>query len=169
MKSLMKIFFILAGMITNFSFIFLIESCNHQDKENKKTSTEYWYLTNGEEEDKITTYPVNGKIPFHDSKDSLLSDYDFTYKSIKHSIKMYTNDAFAPIDGGILKYELDSIGIIYNRSTTWFNYGRLLSNNDSINSLVDRALEYIIMRPKLHCYHCCPPEGNNKFIPPKPN
>ncbi len=67
---------------------------------------------------------------------------------------MYSSDNLAPIDGGILKYTCDSIGIIYSRPTTWRSFRRLYSNNDSINDLVNTAFGYMLMRKSLRCFYC---------------
>lgn len=64
---------------------------------------------------------------------------------------MYTNiyHDFAA-DGGLIEYELDSIGVIYFKSLTWEGYGRLITNNDSLNQIINIALEHIIARSSLH-------------------
>ncbi|MBS1636903.1 MAG: hypothetical protein JST26_13380 [Bacteroidetes bacterium] len=86
--------------------------------------------------------------------DELLATEYFEYRGKMHSINMYCSDRKAPVDGGKLKYTLDSLGMIYGRSTTWPSYIRLRSNNDSINDLIQEAYSYMLMKSSLHCFHC---------------
>ncbi|MGY2132525.1 hypothetical protein ACW9KT_09865 [Hymenobacter sp. HD11105] len=101
-----------------------------------------------------TEYIKVEQIKRHNPKDTLIAYFNFALGERRHFIDVYTSDFYAPEDGGTLLYELDSLGVIYGRSTTWFKYSRLQSNNDSINEIIDVALEHIILRPELHCYLC---------------
>jgi hypothetical protein len=67
-----------------------------------------------------------------------------------HWINLFTNYPHAPIDGGYLAFELDTLGIIYTKSTTWNSYSRLKSTNDSLNTLITVAFENIILNDKFH-------------------
>lgn len=89
-----------------------------------------------------------------DHIDELLATEHFKYKNQYHTINFYSSDNKAPVDGGALKYTLDSIGVIYGRAVWWPNFSRLSSNNDSINDLISAALGYIIMSQPLRCYYC---------------
>ncbi len=94
------------------------------------------------------------EVNYIDSIDELIATEHFKYKEQYHIIKMYSSDNHAPVDGGGLKYSLDSIGVIYSRAIWWPNFGRLASNNDSINDLISTALGYIISRSSLRCFYC---------------
>lgn len=101
--------------------------------------------------------PVRNKISetfWHHDQDTLLASVSFSFRDTMHEIRMFTNDYIAADDGGELMYELDSIGIFYQRSTTWKSYSRLHSNKDSINAILEVALENIILNQDLHCYQC---------------
>ena len=104
------------------------------------------------------------KIDRHDPKDTLIASQDFEMNGKSHLIKMFTSDLHAPTDGGVLAYELDSLGIIYSRSTTWYSYRRLKSTNDSINATIDAAIENILLYPNLSCYQRT--DTTRKFVPP---
>lgn len=127
----------------------IIFACKNK-VENKQTIFFYTGLMhNGN--DSSETFTSN-KINRHTDKDTLVTSQDFELKGTKHLIKLFKDKGPVPIDGGALYYELDSLGIIYSRSTIWYSYSRLRSNNDSINLAIDVALETILLYPKLSCY-----------------
>lgn len=95
-------------------------------------------------------------------QDELLVTESFEYRKQFHTIKFYSSDNKASVDGGGLKYTLDSMGVVYNRSTTWPNFRRLSTNNDSINDLISASLGYMMMKSSLRCYHC---DDKNSHIP----
>lgn len=86
--------------------------------------------------------------------DELVAEEHFEYRGKLHSIRFYSSEGTAPVDGGELKYTLDSLGVIYERAVWWPNFIRLSSNNDSINDLVSAAFGQIMMRSSLRCYYC---------------
>lgn len=88
------------------------------------------------------------------SADELIETEHFKYKEQYHTINFYSSEGAAPIDGGGLKYTLDTIGVIYNRAVWWPNFVRLSSNNDSMNDLIGTAFGYIMMKSSLRCYYC---------------
>jgi hypothetical protein len=89
-------------------------------------------------------------IKHHDLKDTFLVQSMFELNGKVHWINLFSNHNSAPIDGGYLAFELDTLGIIYMKSTTWNSYSRLKSTNDSINDLITIALEKIILNDKFH-------------------
>jgi hypothetical protein len=91
-----------------------------------------------------------------DTADKFIGSGNFIYNKQGHVIKAFTSDNHAPVDGGRLYYTMDTLGIIYSRSTTWYNSVRLQSNDDSVNSLINHAFGNILLNPKLHCYNCPP-------------
>ncbi|QIL74869.1 hypothetical protein [Hymenobacter sp. HDW8] len=135
----------------------LVTSCLIScDKVGKKKKDPLTFYYTGSKIPKYNIVSITAKeIKRHDPNDSLLSYLNFNVNNTNHIINMYTSDfRDVAMDSGALLYELDSLGVIYGRSTTWFNYRRLHSNNDSINEIIDVALEHIILRPQLHCYLC---------------
>jgi hypothetical protein len=148
--------------------ILFICSCNSQT-ENSKTETIFYHYTGMNINSNYKLDTINPKlIPRHHINDSLLATSEFDCKGRLHVIRMYTSDFNAPIDGGQIIYELDNLGSVYSRSTTWHTYYRLRSNNDSINLVIDLALENIILNQNLHCYNCYPPIiiAKEKLSPP---
>jgi len=89
-----------------------------------------------------------------DTADALLAKGGFTYQQKDHGILVYTSDNHSQVDGGRLYYTLDTLGIIFERSTTWRSYVRLKSDNDSINDIISQALAHILSRPEFHAYQC---------------
>jgi len=89
-------------------------------------------------------------IKKHDVKDILLAQKKFKLNGERHYISLYTNYPHAPIDGGYLAFELDTLGIIYTKNVTWYSYSSLKSTNDSINNLIHVALENIILNDEFH-------------------
>ena len=146
--------------------VLLIYSCNLQTKKSK-ISTDIFYYT-GIRNLRIDTLPKK-IIPFHGKKDSLIAIKAFELYGHNHLIRMYTDEFYEEvIDGGNLIYEIDSLGIFYSRSTSWPSYSRLKSNNDSINYLIEVALENILLNEQLRCYKFIQPMVESiKFIPPQ--
>jgi hypothetical protein len=101
----------------------------------------------------------------HDEKDSLIYRYNFQFNNGWHTIQVLTNDFYAPIDGGYISYTLDSIGIIYRKSTTWYSCEWIRTNNDSINTIIDAAFGNILMHQELSNYR--PNKPSIKFKTPK--
>ena len=146
--------------------IILFLSCYNKTKKENESTLRFFYVTNFRNhlDTAIDKYPSNR----HNEKDSLLAYQRFEYEGEIHMIKMYTSDFYAPVDGGELMYELDSLGIIYSRSTTWYGYSRLRCNNDSLNSIIDVAIENIVLFPSMHCYSCnIYSDKKIKFTPPE--
>ena len=92
------------------------------------------------------------KVRYHQNLDTMIANEVFLFNDKAHMIRKYSSDNHAATDGGALRFELDSLGIIYSKSTTWASYSRLHSTNDSINLLINYALEAIILNGNLSCY-----------------
>lgn len=131
--------------------IVLVSSCS--DKLPHKKEDKLYYLMASDRRDYIDTISYKD-FQQYDSLDRFIAEDHFILNKTNHIIKAFTSDNHAPIDGGRFYYTLDSIGIIYTRSTTWPVSIRLSSNNDSINDLMNAALGRIILKPLLHCYQC---------------
>ena len=144
------------------SFIFILLSC-------KKTVTKnvnFYYISDTEFSRGNDTIKFC-LLPQVDTADLYIGKGHFVFNNVDHLIKSYTSDNHAPIDGGRLYYTLDTIGIIYQRSTTWYNALRLQTNCDSINNLISQAFAHILLRKELSCYSFGNLETNSKvFIPP---
>lgn len=133
--------------------VLLIYSCNSQTKKSK-ISTDIFYYT-GVKNFRIDTFNLS-MLPFHEKRDSLITKGEFELFERKHQIRMYTHISGATDEDNLL-FEIDSIGIFYSRSINWPSYSRLKSNNDSINILIDFALENILMDERMRCYSYFPP------------
>ena len=151
------------SLIVVFALGLGIVSCNRQEQKYKATLLFYYRYTNGETRDSVTITQISK----HKMPDTLISEQSFEFKGNPHFIRMYTDDNHAPHDGGHLVYELDSLGIIYGRGTTWRSYTMLQSNNDSINALINAGLGTILLYDKLRCYGAPPIMKTIKFIPPE--
>jgi hypothetical protein len=139
---------------TSFYLIILVGltliSCEEKQKIIKDEMQYYYrsYSRNGQREN--DTISIIKRKRFN-SIDSLIGLVTFEYKGNNHSIKMYTNFYHElGLDGGLIEYELDSLGVIYFKSLTWEGYGRLITNNDSLNQIINIALEHVIARSSLH-------------------
>lgn len=140
-RKMMRLFFLLV-------FIGLF-SCK---KNSKKNDNLLFYYTGSNQYEQFRSDTFNAsKINHHSKRDILLVQQEFQFNNKSHFISVFTNDLYAPIDAGYLIYELDTIGAFYSRSTTWYSYRRLKSNNDSINLVIDAAIENILLYPKLSC------------------
>lgn len=144
--------------------LILLASCS--DKKTITEKTIFYYLINSDGKNNGDTVKYE-EFNFIGAGDEQVAKGYFSYNKKEHSIKVYTSDNQAPIDGGRLYYTLDSIGTIYSRSTTWWTSLRLQSNNDSINDLINAAYAHILMKPSLHCYQCRQVDRTDvKFLPP---
>lgn len=131
--------------------LLILLSCNIDDK--KKNTVKYFYVIFRRDHFNADTIPTND-INNIDSTYKLIATEGFYYLNKVHHINLYSDDDNSPMDGGALKYTLDSIGLIYERSTTWPNFIKLTTNNDSLNDLISIAYSAIIMFPSMRCYHC---------------
>ncbi len=76
----------------------------------------------------------------HNERDRLTGRTTFSLNGLEHVVTGYTDEGYQAIDGGSFWIELDSLGSIYDHSTSWQGFGVVRSNNDSINELITMAL-----------------------------
>jgi len=126
--------------------VFLLSSCSKTEKSNKISK---FYILNSEERPSTDSIPFLN-VPQFDSLDLFLAADNFDYKGVEHKVAAYTSSNHAPIDGGRSYYMLDSVGIIYLKSTTWPISMRLSSNNDSLNDLISQTYSNILLKPQLY-------------------
>jgi len=131
-----------------FSTFLTMLSCSHSGK-NERQKELYFYRNTHRKGEDSSSYFKRVKIKKHQPTDDLLAQSDFIFNGKQHTIRLYTNYFHAPIDAGRLFYELDQLGIIYSKSTSFDAYTVLKSTNDSINKIIERGLENIIFDPKL--------------------
>lgn len=133
--------------------MFILSNCKKSERLREK-EIYFYYLTCYQGVPLSTDTLKYEEVNRITSADELIATEHFKYKEQYHIIKFYSNENTAPVDGGGLKYTLDSIGVIYDRAVWWPNFGRLSSNNDSINDLISTAFGYIMMKSSLRCYYC---------------
>jgi hypothetical protein len=131
-----------------FTTLLTLLSCSHSSKNERQKELFFYRNTHRKGEDS-SSYFKRVKIKKHQSTDDLLAQRDFIYNGKQHTIRLYTNYFHAPIDAGRIYYELDQLGIIYVKSTSFYGYTVLKSTNDSINKIIERSLEHIILDQKL--------------------
>ncbi len=131
--------------------LLLITSCTSKMDDQKEEEVLFYTVSTTRD---FRTY-TSDLIPMdsiwkHDENDTLLAHCWFELNGKVHWVNLYTNHPYAPIDGGYLAFELDTLGIIYAKSTTWKSYSRLKSTNDSINDLITTAFEQILLNDQFH-------------------
>ena len=141
MKPISFRLFLLSALLT-------MLSCSHSSK-NERQKELYFYRNTHQKGEDSSSYFKRVKIKKHQPIDDLLAQSDFIYNGMKHTIRLYTNYFHCPIDAGRLFYELDQLGIIYSKSTSFYDYAVLKSTNDRINKIMERSLEHIFFDPKL--------------------
>lgn len=94
----------------------------------------------------ITPSKAMTALAKHSDRDSLLGRITFWHSGLEHFVTAWTDEYYAPIDGGSYMLELDSLGIIYRHSTTWRGYSVVSTPNDSLDDLIVMALG-AAMRP----------------------
>lgn len=136
-------------MRIKYIFILIILFACNSSKTDKK-NIKLFYLSKNQFSDDVDTIPYLSKYK-NTYDDTLIYQDAFQYCGKIHVINMTTNEFKTGVDGGIIRYKLDDLGSIYSRSKTWKKYIRLKSNNDSLNNLIDRALEIILLNKKFTC------------------
>jgi hypothetical protein len=160
----MKIITIILSILLSFT------SCDQKLRTQKDKDIFFYNITKTQD---LETY--NGDsvkinlIKHHAKNDTLLEQSIFELNGKTHRIYLYTNFPHADIDGGYLAFELDTLGIIYAKSTTWKSYSRLKSTNDSINDLITVAFENIILNNKFHNIDLTKLESNKTFVFEEPH
>jgi hypothetical protein len=150
--------------IKHLIILFILIACN-----TKKATTKdikLYYISLNRDKDMVDTFPYVKKNNKSDEY-ILIHQEGFKYYGKYHAVNLMSNRQTAPCDGEHLKYELDDLGVIFIKNTTWNSYSRLKSDNDSLNELIDRAIEQIILSDeftnlKLDTIH--PKERKIKFI-----
>lgn len=94
-----------------------------------------------ESESSNPEYLINGKINKHDEF-IYVSRESYNIKGIEFKVYKYARNPFV-IDGCVTHFWTPKIGIIITRSSTWRNYRKLQTNNDSINNYIDLLTEMI--------------------------
>ncbi len=118
-----------------------------QEKTEKPDELLFHYMVNNYRGQRFSSDTVTiEKIIRHDNRDKLLDQFAFRINDKKHRIRLFSNICHAPIDGGELLFELDTLGVIYSCSDYWTSSMRLKSNNDSLNDLIDIVLEHCLIR-----------------------
>jgi hypothetical protein len=132
-------------------FVFFVVLCFliGCSKTEKSNNISKFYILNSEERPSTDSVPFLN-VPQFDSLDLFLAANNFVYNGVKHKICAYTSVNHAPVDGGRSYYLLDSVGIIYLKSTTWPISMRLSSNNDSLNDLISQAYSNILLKPLIY-------------------
>jgi len=139
-----KWFFVLVLVIS------FIASCKGLPEKPEEKKNVFYYLTyteRGKSGDTITYKGTNLTI---DTLDAFIGESPFFINKKAHLIRSFTSENHAGIDGAVIYFTLDNLGIIYSRSMTWYSSIRLHSNNDSINNLLTQALSHIILNPTLN-------------------
>lgn len=155
-------------VIITIAFLSLV-SCSNSKKENIAEDLFYYTSSQIEYNDFCRDTFSLKNLRFHRNEDSLVTSLDFKLKNKTHQIRMYTNffDSKIALDGGGIFYELDNIGVIYSKNDYSCFYNRLRSTNDSINEIINTALENIIAYPRLHNIdHLMPKEETVEFPSP---
>ena len=76
----------------------------------------------------------------HTLRDSITGHASFNFQGVEHEVTGWTDDHYAPTDGGSFWLDLDSLGEIFGRSTTWPGFSVVHTNSDSVNQLISFAL-----------------------------
>jgi hypothetical protein len=136
-------------------------ACNSKKSSNKKDKL--FYIRYSRQKEFYDTVPYS-KLNNVYKNDTLIHQEAFYYNGINHVINMTTNEFTSECDGGAIAYKLDDIGIIYLKSTIWHNYLRLKTDNDSLNNLIDRAIENILLYKNFTCVKLDTVKINRKEI-----
>lgn len=153
-----------------FILLLILASCADTHTENKKEILFFNVTTTQDFKTYISDSFKMDEIKHHHLKDTLLEQFGFEVDGKWHWINLFTNHPYEDVDGGYLSFELDTLGIIYSKSTTWISYSRLKSTNDSVNDLITKAFENIILNEKFHTIDLSEIRGKMKtvtFLPAK--
>lgn len=130
--------------------LMILVSCGQEEKPIDNINTSKAYYIGQKHNGRIQTDTLDfNDIKKIDLNDSIIGTYEFALNEQEYIISMFSNGHRADIDGGVIYYELKDLGIIYSRSTSWFSYKRLKTDNDSINNIIEIAIDHIILVPDL--------------------
>lgn len=147
-----------------FSFLVLL-SCTANKSKQKDLFFYTSYITKYNNFNR-DTFEID-QLKFHKATDSLGTSFSFEFEGKNHEIRLYSNCCGSKpvaVDGVSIFYELDNLGIIYSKRSFSNFYKRLRSTNDSINNLIDIALENIIAIPELHDESVFEPPMENNVV-----
>ena len=86
---------------------------------------------------------------YEDNDFIFVSMENFKIKGLDFKVYKYAKNPFA-IDGCISHFWTPKIGIIIKRSSTWRNYSKLQTDNDSINEYIDLLTELIYQNTEFY-------------------
>jgi hypothetical protein len=128
----------------------ILISCSHTSK--KQTFENEHLFYNIISKDGSLKYYSQGvnieNVRKHKKDDILLEQFAFELNGKYYGISKYRSGNHTGVDGGYISYELDNLGVIYIKSTTWNSYSRLKSTNKSLDDLITIALENIILNDR---------------------
>jgi hypothetical protein len=137
------------GLLLCFTAILVVSSCSQRCKDKPIMMK---LISEDNSKGKPEAYQII------DPKDSLLTTVDFNWEGTEHSLKAFTSDYHADIDGGLFYLTLDSLGVIYCKSTAWpGSVIRLYTDNDSVNNLLIHALAIALSTKRIRNYPYEPP------------
>jgi hypothetical protein len=126
--------------------LLLVSACGHPDKlDNGSELIKAAYVGYNHNGTMRTDYLNFDKIKQYDPLDTLVASTEFSLDGHEHLVNIWTSDLVAAMDGGAVYIELKNLGVIYYRSTSWNSYRRLKTNNDSINYIIDTAIDNVVL------------------------
>lgn len=130
--------------------VLILASCSHKSKKQTFENEHLFYnIISTNSSSKYYSQGVNKEnVAKHRKDDILLEQFEFELNGKSYDISKFRSGNHRGVDGGYISYELDDLGIIYLKSTTWNSYSRLKSINKSLDDLITIALENIILNDR---------------------
>ena len=140
--------------------ILALYSCKEKSKPIKAQNDKYFFLEYRHEH--FDTLKI-GMIFKYENEFKPIDTINYWLNHKPITIIKLSNEP-APTDGGMIAYWEKSVGVFYQKSTTWYQYFRLKSSNDSINDFIGSLYGFVLLHPD---FGCTPRKTSKlKFIPP---
>lgn len=82
---------------------------------------------------------------WHSISDSIVLMTQFELNGTGHQIRTFNNYSSSHSDNERFLIELDNLGVIFKSNLTWNSYVKMISDNDSINEIIDMAINLILI------------------------
>jgi len=140
--------------------IIFLNSCNGKIHPLEDRVDEYYYISFLDE--LTDTIKINGILQPEDEFEPIDS-FKYWINNMPIEIIKLSNEP-APTDGGMVAYWEKSVGIFYQKSTTWEQFFRLESSNDSVNDFINNLYGLILLHYNFDSINSR--ENDFKYTPP---
>ncbi len=122
-----------------------LNSCHCPKPAELKGQIDFFYLIYSGRRRPPDTIKIK-KLQSDISKFNIIEETQEKYGGRNIKIKEFTNVPNSFIDGDMMGFWEENLGIFYERSLCWYSFSVLHSNNDSINSYINMLMGMLLMK-----------------------